>query len=106
MHDAGLAYDASLTPLDIGFRAGIAQPITPSFRRSGELVSPFVALPTAVMDGYAHSRYTGESADQVKAAMEEIVCEVVRTGFLVVDWHERALANVGAWAGFMGLISH
>jgi len=102
MHDAGLAYDASLTPLDIGFRAGIAQPITPSFRRSGELVSPFVALPTAVMDGYAHSRYTGESADQVKAAMEEIVREVVRTGFLVVDWHERALANVGAWAGFMG----
>jgi hypothetical protein len=102
MHDAGGVYDASLTPLDIGFRAGIAQPITPSFRRSGELASPFVVLPTAVMDGYAHPRYTGESADEVEAAMDEIVREVVRTGFLVVDWHERALANVGAWAGFMG----
>lgn len=101
MQDAGLAYDASLSPLDIGFRAGIAQPLIPSFRRSRDLDSSFVVLPTSVMDGYAHSRYTDQTAGQVNVSMDETVEVVLRTGFLVVDWHERALANVGAWAGFM-----
>jgi hypothetical protein len=102
MRRCGLRYDASLNPLEMGFRAGLANPITPSFSTTGSLDDAFIVLPTAVMDGHAHPRYVSKSAARLEADLNEVIENVLRTGFLAIDWHERAFSNIGAWKGFMG----
>jgi hypothetical protein len=94
MAAAGLQYDASLSPFRLGFRAGTSAPLMP-------VGSEFVVLPTAVMDAYLIEGDAGLREEQ-RQMLDRIVETTKNSrGVLVLDWHERTTANVGAWRGYL-----
>ncbi|MCC7428254.1 MAG: hypothetical protein IT557_15265 [Alphaproteobacteria bacterium] len=105
---AGFAYDASLTPLDLGWRNGARLPLLPALGWGGaealakDAPAPFVALPTPVMDGYAVPRQAGRPEAEIAAELDAILAEsLVPGGLLVLNWHSRTLQDAGSWQGYM-----
>jgi hypothetical protein len=95
MRDAGLDYDASLSPLDLGYRCGASLPIlggTPA----GHAAS-LVVLPTAIMDWYAEPRALSD-VPAAHARVDKLLEDGRRHGLVVLNWHIRTLTNLGAWA--------
>ncbi len=101
MDAAGVRYDASCSPQALGYRGGTMLPTLPSAGWRHGLDDGFVVLATAVMDAYAIPRTAVLGRDTIKDALARIIKNTKSGGLVVLDWHERALANVGAWRGFM-----
>jgi hypothetical protein len=102
LDDAGYCYDASANPCALGFRFGTSLPFMPSFIWRGGATEGLVVLPTAMMDSYTVKRTSQMTADDLEAALADVETATGGDGgLLVLDWHERALANLGTWKGFM-----
>jgi hypothetical protein len=99
MDRAGFGYDASLSPLSLGYRSGSMLPTMPSMKWRRKAGDGFVVLPTAVMDSYANPRLSSLSAAEISAAMDRLVANTRHNGLLVADWHVRTLINAGAHRG-------
>ncbi|WP_100961731.1 hypothetical protein [Bosea sp. FBZP-16] len=98
---AGYAYDAGANPGSLGFRFGTSTPFLPSFVWRGDCEGLLV-LPTAIMDSYAVKRTSPLPSPDREAALAAIEqAGAAEHGFLMLDWHERVLANIGVWKGFM-----
>lgn len=54
------------------------------------------------MDSYTVPRAAGTDHHFIDQAMDRLLKSVIqRRGILVLDWHVRALSNVGAWQGYL-----
>lgn len=99
---AGYAYDAGANPGTLGFRFGTSMPFMPSFAWRGDC-DGLIVMPTAIMDSYAVKRTSPLPAPDRERALSAIeAAGAIENGFLMLDWHERVLANLGVWKGFMG----
>ncbi len=98
MAAAGLVYDASLSPMSLGYRTGTMLPmlgggIDPA--RPPE--APFLVLPSPVMDAYIEpARPDGPGPAQA----DRLVANARGGGLVVLNWHVRTLTDVGPWQGF------
>jgi len=99
MDQAGFCYDASLSPLSLGYRSGSMLPTMPSMTWRRSAGDGFVVLPTAVMDSYANPRLSSLSAAEISTAMDRLVANTRHHGLLVADWHVRTFINAGAHRG-------
>lgn len=102
MQKAGLEYDLTLSPMQLGYRSGISQPLIPSFRSDPMAPLDFMVAPTPIMDAYTMARETGKKADLLREEIDEILDNSIQRGTaMVVDWHERTFINRGAWSGYL-----
>src|SRR5262249_54892448 len=102
MHSAGLAYDMSLSPMQLGYRNGSALPMLPLLG-ADDIPKPFTATSTNVMDYYTISREMGVRQSVLDAKLASMIISIQRhRGALVLDWHVRTFANVGRWQGYLG----
>jgi len=104
MARAGLRYDASLSPLELGYRAGAMLPLlggpAPGFAAPA---APFPVLPAAVMDLYARPRDAAARGLAIARA-ERLVDNARGGGLVVLNWHVRALSGIGPWEGLVGTL--
>lgn len=99
---AGFGHDASLSPMAPGFRLGSAQPFLPAFGRRDQPAEGIVAVPTSLMDAYVTEPAFGRTLAERESGMYTLI-DTVRDagGMVVLDWHERTLANRGPWRGYL-----
>lgn len=107
MRDANYAYDMTLSPMALGFRAGSLMPFSPGIRWGEDDPCAFFAIPTAVMDAYAVPRETGLRLNGINGTLGSLLKDSRDHGFpLVLDWHERTFINRGAWTGYLRPLVH
>lgn len=99
MDNAGFRYDASLSPMTLGYRGGHMLPTMPSMRWRPRVSGGFVVLPTALMDSYANPRISSLEAGEIRSRLDRLTANARRNGLLVADWHVRTFVNSGAHSG-------
>jgi hypothetical protein len=99
MEDAGFRYDASLSPMTLGYRSGNMLPTMPSMCWRRGVGDGFVVLPTAVMDSYANPGISSMNATEIRSCLDRLAANARRNGLLVADWHVRTFVNSGAHRG-------
>lgn len=98
MAAAGLGYDASLSPMTLGYRTGTMLPVLGgAIDPSGPPETPFLVLPSPVMDAYIEP---GDPGGPGPAQADRLVANAVGGGLVVLNWHVRTLTDVGPWQGF------
>lgn len=102
LEEAGFGHDASLSPMAPGFRLGSALPFLPAFGRREQPADGIVAVPTSLMDAYVTEPEFGRTLGERMTGMGALI-DTVRDagGMVVLDWHERTLANRGPWRGYL-----
>lgn len=99
MDEAGYGYDASLTPQGLGYRCGNMLPTMPSLAWRAGVRDGFIALPTALMDAYAHPDLSSHEPGSLDPSVSRLIANAREGGLLVTDWHVRTFANAGAHRG-------